>query len=91
MDSKNDAIDGSRACGCYAGLAAKLRDGNRVADVKSRRQMRMAADAIEELVEFVKDADCKCFDEYGTKLRYSDLEGVPCDCDRCELVKRHSA
>lgn len=56
-----------------------------------REKLGSIKKAIEELLKFVQDADCQCFDEYGRKRNYADLEGVPCDCDRCELVKRHSA
>jgi hypothetical protein len=39
-----------------------------------------AIELIEELVDFVRHSDCRCFDEYGNKLP---------DCDRCELLKKY--
>ncbi len=47
MDDVNDVAGSSRECDCYAGLVAMLRDGDRVADIKSRQQMRLAADMLE--------------------------------------------
>lgn len=46
-----------------------------------------AAERIEELQEFVRESFCECYDEYGSKLRYTDKEGRRVDCPRCELLK----
>jgi len=66
----------------YLGLLSRLRNENRVADAETRQQLREAVQALRELLMFVTNAPCDCFDENDNPRSEA--------CRRCRLLAKFS-